>query len=769
MNPPPARRGDAAGGRTGETVRSAGGGFFQAAAIPLFACTIFLSAFLLFWIQPLFTKTVLPLLGGAPNVWNTALLFFQATLLVGYGYVHLATRRLSLRSQTLLHLGVLVAALAFLPPALAGASPPASGMPTAWLLGLLAASIGLPFMALSATSPLLQRWLSGTSHRAASDPYFLYAASNAGSVLALLAFPFLLEPWLGLARQRSLWSLFFVALLVLVGAVAGLAWKHTTVAAEPRTDSAPGRRDARAERAPRPAENPGPPAPSAPDRARWILLAFAPSSLLLGVTTHITTDLAAAPLFWVVPLALYLVTYILAFSRRAVGRRAAYELQPILVLLLAVTLGGQPPLSAALPLHLLTFFVVALVCHGELARRRPHPSHLTEFYVWIALGGALGGTFNALLAPLLFSSVLEYPLALALACTLRPTPHGERLAPDWRDVAVPAVLAVGGMAAAGAMAELSRWKWPLLVVLLSLVGAAVYGFRGRPVRFGLGVAALLLVAAVPFRSAFDLLESRRSFFGVYTVRLDPSGGFHLLFHGTTIHGAQAREPEGWDIPRMYYHPGGPLGDVMRHGPERREVGVVGLGVGSVACYAEEGQKWVFYEIDPLVERIARDTRHFHYLSECGGPAEVVIGDARLSLKAAPDDGFDLLIIDAFTSDAIPVHLMTREAVESYADKTREGGLIAFHISNRHMDLEPVLAGILAELGLAAALRHDAADARAERELHKSSTWVAASRSPESVEAIRRAESGWRDLRGKPGMRAWTDDYSNIVGVLKWNR
>ncbi|MFQ5678330.1 MAG: fused MFS/spermidine synthase, partial [Gemmatimonadota bacterium] len=652
----------------------------------VFSATLFVGAFLLFWIQPLFTKAVLPLLGGSANVWNTALVFFQAGLLAGYGYVHATSRLLSPRKQVGLHLALLVGAVFFLPPAVPDWEPPASELPIPWLLSLFGTGIGVPFLAIAATAPLLQRWLTRTSHVAASDPYFLYAASNAGSIFALLTFPSLLEPFLGLSRQRAYWSGLFGALVLLVLCAAWLALRAEGSDVEGEAD-----------------RNPRTTAPSRAARLRWLLLAFAPSSLLLGVTTHITTDVAATPLFWVVPLALYLLTYVIAFSRRpAIRHRTALAAQPFFVILLAVVLSGQLFLWAAIAAHLATFFVVALVCHGELARRRPHTRFLTEFYLWIAGGGLLGGIFNAILAPVLFPRVWEYPLMLVVACTLRPilgtgagsgAPAGESETPvpglAWRDVGFPAALLAGGWFLGRLASHPTPWQRPVLVLLLVATGTAVYAFRRRPIRFGLGVGALLLVLGTAIRSPFEVLESRRSFYGVYTIRSDANHEAYFLFHGTTVHGAALRDSAGWREPLAYYHPNGPLGSILGDDPGARRIGVVGLGVGSASCYARPGQQWTLFEIDPAVETLARDTRYFHYLQECGEGMRVVLRDARLALQEVPNGRFDRLIGDAFSSDAIPVHLLTKEAVDLYLAKTAPDGLLAFHITNRHMDLEPV--------------------------------------------------------------------------------
>lgn len=749
--------------------------------VPLFLAASFLGAALLFWIEPLFTKGVLPLLGGSPGVWNTALFFFQGTLLAGYAYVHLGTR-LSPRVQIGLHTVLLVCAVGFFlpPPAHPEWVPPLEALPVPWLLGRFTVAIGVPFLALAATAPLLQRWLASTDNEEARDPYFLYAASNAGSMTALLAFPLLLEPWLGLSTQAALWSAAFGAFAVLV-VLAGLVTMRRRATADPSPPApVPAGRDPEAPR-PAPAE-PRPPAggsegarggsastpPRSLDRLRWVLLTFVPSSLLLGVTAHISTDVAAFPLLWIVPLALYLATFVWAFARRpAVPLRRVLTLEALLVIPLSLTLAGRWPLALGIPLHLGTFFVIALACHAALARSRPPAGWLTEFYLWIAVGGMLGGLFNALLAPILFDSVLEYPLVLVLACLLRPRQAGARRLE--RTLGVAALLALAGALAYRAAPLALLPSTAGSVSLLLFLGFAVYAVRRRPIPFAAGVALLMVVSPMLLGPDFPLLERGRSFYGVYTVRTDPVTGAHLLFHGTTVHGVQATTPELRTEPVAYYSRRGPAGSLFR--PETLDdaasVGIVGLGTGALACYGREGQDWTFYEIDPLVVRLARDTRYFHYLSECGEAARITLGDARLSLREERGRAYDLLVLDAFSSDAIPAHLLTREALELYLGRIRPDGLLAFHISNRYMDLEPLLAALLDDLpadGLAATYTPpDSVVGSYDAATH----WIVASPSAERLQELRGVDPRWRALRGGGGLRPWTDDYSNPLAVLNW--
>ncbi len=742
-------------GGAGSSERVLGGGAAamvgQTGVLPLFAVTLFLSALLLFWVQPMFARMVLPLLGGSPGVWNTAMMCFQAGLLLGYGYVHLSGRWLSLRRTIGVHLALLALVSLALPIGLAtNLMPPTQGTPVLWLIGLMAAVVGLPFVAVSATAPLLQKWFAASGHPAGHDPYFLYGASNLGSILALLGYPLVLEPWLALQQQSAAWTIGYATLAMLVGSCGLLVWRTTSA----RATEAPAGRGERT-------------AVGWRRRLHWLVLAFVPSSLLLGVTAHISTDLAAVPLLWVVPLALYLLTFVLVFARRPLLQHGwMIKAQPFLVIPVALMFSFSAAFWLLLPLHLGAFFVSAMVCHGELARRRPPARDLTEFYLWLAVGGLLGGVFNALIAPVVFDAVWEYPIALVLACLLRPRGAGEHgrgvmdlLLPLivvllltmrlwWRDLGLPDL---GGL--------------DLLLVYVP-VAVLLYSFVERPRRFGLGMAAAL-GAAVLATGSDDVLHRARSFFGVYTVKADPAG-YHVLVHGTTIHGAQSIDPDARREPLTYYSRQGPLGQLLAslESPLPRTVGAVGLGVGTVACYRQPGQRWTFYEIDPLIEQIARDRRYFHYLADCAPDAEVVLGDARLSLRQAPRGNFDLLILDAFSSDAIPIHLMTRETLVLYLDKLAPNGVIALHVSNRNLDLAPMVAALVADAGLVAWRQgHEPAESDI-RGYQSVSAWIVIGRNATALGALV-DDPRWQPLEADPSVRPWTDDFSNIVSAFRW--
>ncbi|MBT3495058.1 MAG: fused MFS/spermidine synthase [Rhodospirillaceae bacterium] len=731
--------------------------------LPLYAVTLGLGALLLFWVQPMFSKMVLPLLGGSPAVWNIAMVFFQATLLAGYLYAHLGQRYLRPKRQAVVHLILLALAFSALPIAVAAdLHPPNDGQPAVWLLVLLTLSVGLPFFALAATAPMLQSWFAYTGHRDAANPYILYAVSNFGSILALLAYPVLLEPVLTLGQQSLTWAVGFTLLALLIGACAWLLLRrYQSGGADQRALDEIGL-SAQVDW---------------PRRLHWLALAFVPSALLLGVTQHISTDIASAPLLWVIPLILYLGTYVIVFARRPViSRRVAAFIQVPMVIILALLFFWQIRyLRLVLPLHLTVFFFIALVCHGELAKRRPVPSRLTEFYLWMSLGGVLGGAFTALLAPNIFDTVMEYPLALVAACLLRP-----RLdqAPMTALKALPLAILVALLVLPRVAGyDPDDFDLPWLLLHLLPMALLAYGCRRRPLLFGLAIAAILSSGAYDDRS--DEIAISRGFFGVNRVVARGSGDSSVLVfkHGTTKHGVQYTDPARQRIPLAYYHAKGPMGQVLLALDNRfDQVAVVGLGVGTAACYERPGRQWTFYEIDPLVVTLARDQGHFHYLTDCAPQARIVIGDGRLSLAREAAVGnnapsFDLLILDAFSSDAIPLHLVTREALAVYLSRLAPGGLIMFHISNRHINLRPVLADLAADAGIVAYVQRNHPKGRDK--YHYGSSWVAMARTARDlapVLASAPAASPWKMLKAKPGRRVWTDDYGNLITITRtWSR
>ncbi|MDB5308403.1 MAG: spermidine synthase [Gemmataceae bacterium] len=766
----------------------------------LYAVTLFVGATLLFLVQPLVGKLLLPLVGGTPGVWNACMVFFQAVLLGGYLYAHRSITQLGVRRQAGLHLALLVVVLlAFKIAAAATGSPvpvfsslvPADqDYPIAGVVTLLAAAVGVPFFVLSTTSPLLQRWFAATGHPAAKDPYFLYAASNAGSLLGLLAYPLLVEPRpeFTLAVQRWAWAggvLAYLA-LVLVCALTVLRTRNAECGMQNEDKNpAPDLRTRNAEKTAGPEfRNPQ----SAIRIARWVGLAALPSSLMLGVTTHVSTDLAPVPLLWVVPLALYLVSFIVVFARwpdpvhRAVGR-----VTPMLLLFVVLSLltGAVNPLGLIAGLHLAAFFGVCLVCHGELAKDRPPPEQLTAFYLWMSLGGVLGGMANALVAPVVFHRVgmVEYPLALALAALVRPRSEEADPGPPLRagDVALVLVLlglAVGLVLAVPRLVSLppepnAPDAMPARLLrgglMFGLPAVAAFALVRRPARYALALAALLAAGTLDPGQLGATLHMERNFFGVVRVTRSADGRFVNLIHGTTLHGQQRADEPGPPRPLTYYHEKGPVGSLFRSLPADRvrRVAVVGLGIGSVAAYAKPGQEWTFYEIDPAVVRIAHDPRFFTFLSTCrAAKCDVVLGDARRQLTRAPDGEFDVIILDAFSSDSIPVHLLTREAVRLYVQKLAPAGVLAVHVSNAHLDLPPLVNRLAADHDppLAARYRHDHPVKGAE-DGKEVSQWMVLARTETDLGPMARGPY-WEPVRGPPRGPVWRDDFANLLWAWK---
>ncbi len=713
-----------------------------AATVPLFGATIFLAAGLVFLVQPLAAKLVLPLVGGTPAVWAVTLVFFQAVLLAGYAWAHLSLRLLPLRLQPFVQLPLLLAPFLVLPIAVSAGAAPAGQSPALWLLGVLALAVGLPFFAVTTASPVLQRWFSATGHRAAGDPYFLYAASNAGSLIGLLAYPLLLEPHLTLVQQSRVWLVGY-AVFVALAALCALrlyASRSSVLAALPRAAASAA------------ASIPG------PTRVRWVALAAIPSSLILGTTSYLSTSIAAVPLLWVIPLAIYLLTFVLAFARSAPFSSRTLGLGVVVssVLVAASLLQLAPlPIAALVAIHCGNLFFVALLVHRKLALERPPVERLTEFYLLLSLGGVLGGAFNALAAPVLFNAIVEYPLALVLALLLLP---GER---SLRKDLVPSILYCSLLVIALPIAALGGTG----AIRLAL-GAAVFGllaFARRPARFMLGLTVLLTVATFGQQS----LHAERTFFGVLRV-IDGPQHERVLTHGITIHGAQSLDPARRREPLGYYTRSGPFGQVYAaHERSVRRVAVVGLGVGALAAYGRPGDRYTFYELDPAVARIASNPRWFTFLADSRAETRIVIGDGRLELARARPAAYDLLVLDAFNSDSVPVHLLTREAVETYLRELAPDGVVALHITNNHLDMEPVVAGIARSLGLAGVAQDYEPGAAAVERGARRAHWVVLGRSRSALGELA-ADARWHPLTGR-GEPVWTDQFSNILSVVDWRR
>jgi SAM-dependent methyltransferase len=729
----------------------------------LFAPTIFLSAFLLFCSEPMVGKMMLPLLGGAAAVWITCLLFFQLMLLAGYGYAHALERYATVRTQMIVHSILMLAALLFLPMHFA-ARPDAAATshPTLWLLGQLIRTVGIPFGVVSTTAPLLQNWLSKTSTASGKDPYFLYAVSNAGSLLALLAYPVLIEPRLGVRLQSESWFAAYAALVLMLFGAAATVWKHLgeseTVTHPPKSAAAV----ADAERV------------SWKLRFFWLAAAFVPSALMLAVTNHMLLNLASVPFLWVLPLAVYLITFMIAFARRfRLSPITLSRIVPVILLVLFPFVAASKPVAARLlwyllGAHILVLFAGALLCHTVLASRRPDTRHLTEFYFWVALGGALGGIFVAVMAPFLFRTVVEYPLLVAMIAFFRETRDPDQKI-NWRDWLYPAMLGLLVAAAwyglTWAMVDVSEDTKTAVAIDAVLVLVA-YLFRKRRFRFALAMAVLIFgysLALPAFLDSNQVVYIARDFFGIKKVVYEVESNMRKLLHGDTLHGQESQDPALSGQPLSYYHETGPAGDVMKMISDRpsQHVGVVGLGTGSMAGWARPNRHVTYFEIDPQIVDVA--TNFFTFFRRCDKNCDVVMGDGRLSIEKQPDSTFDVLMLDAFDSDSIPAHLVSREAVQMYLRKLKPNGMILFHVSNRYMNVEGLVSTLVVDASLESLARYDDDE---EAPGKTSSDYIVAARRPESLGSLEQNEN-WTRVEKPDGIQPWTDDYSNMLQIVRW--
>jgi hypothetical protein len=737
-----------------------------ALVLPVTAGTLFVSAFLLFSVQPFFAKMVLPRLGGSPAVWSVAMVFFQSMLLAGYGYAHFLTSRLSLRLSVIIHICLLAAATLALPIAIPDGwgRAPADGQ-SFWLIGLFLVSVGLPFFAVSANGPLLQAWFAKTGHPHASDPYFLYGASNIGSFASLILYVVLIEPLTNLGQQGTLWTIGF---LVLAGLIAACGFLTTGLQQSAAPVSSAAQADSNVS------------IPSSQiwrERIAWTAYAFLPSALLVAVTAQVSTDVAAVPFLWIVPLALFLLTFVIVFQKQPlIGQRMAERLAPWLVVpLLYTTLHPlRLPMAFEIGFHFTTFFVLALCSHGALAARRPASSRLTEFYFAMSIGGVLGGVFSSLAAVQLFSWVAEYPLLLIAALVLVPALCGS--SPKRHIlISVGAGLLFSACLAAvdviGLFSTISSLG-SLLLINAALCLAAIYFIFRSPAAVIMLCCALFANTAL-FNSYFLVAHTERSFFGVLRVIDSPDIGVRRFQHGTTLHGAiriaDVTGAPGRPLPLTYYTSDGGIALAIEAarknlGGKIAQAGIIGVGAGSLACQFQLGEKLDFFEIDPAVVRIAQDPSRFTFLSECGQDTQMIIGDGRIELSQVPAARYDVLVVDAFSSDSIPVHLMTREAIELYMQRLKPSGLVVLHISNNHLELKSVVGAIGKSLGLSV---------RSALFTPKNTPETLDMAVPSTVAVLARSDAALGtildDARWQPvnaGATApWTDGYSNLLAAM----
>jgi SAM-dependent methyltransferase len=736
----------------------------------LFVLTIFTGSFLLFLVQPMVARMALPKLGGAPAVWNSAMLVYQALLLAGYAYAHRLTRETA-RTQSMVHIIVLLLAAIWLPISLATLKIPADGSPIFWVPWLLVASIGPLFFAVAAQAPLMQRWFSLAGNT--GEPYALYAASNIGSFLGLITYPLLVEPFMPIQQQSGLWSGLYAILVVLVLSCAWTLYRYQNhVETAPRSASA------------------SLPATRWRKRLYWIALSAVPSGLMLSTTAHLTTDLVAMPLLWVIPLGLYLLSFSVAFSDNRLLSRVFTRVTSTVLLLAAATAfasaGGS--VMSSLMSTILLLFSVSTTLHAEMYRTRPDAEQLTEFYLMMSIGGVVGGLFCAIAAPLLFDWTWEHPLLIFASALLIPQIRlfnlsgGDSSADSGRNTATLAlgVIALVVGVIGGVMDPAGNgWVKLTITVVMIIVGLFVIGNR---IAYALIVAGIMAVSGGVFnlQQSFDNVRWR-SYFGIYTVKSDDTGQYRWLTHGTTLHGMQSlTQPK---LPISYYGAASGVGLAFAkaealYGPNAA-VGVVGLGSGTLACYAKPGQKWDFFEIDPLMVEIAKDKKIFSYLDRCTPDAAIHIGDARLTVAERPKASLDMLAIDAFSSDSIPLHLLTKEAFDVYRRVLKPNGILVVHISNRHIDLKPVLAAEAKAGGWSLALRKDGPPEKDLSRGIRASIWVAMSMDGKMLAKLTgplAATNGayydpalWVKMPPASDTRRWSDDYASVLPhLLMWD-
>lgn len=738
--------------------------------VPVFSTTLILSAFLLFSVQPMFGKMILPVLGGSSAVWNTAMMFFQLVLLAGYAYAHFTSRFLNIRHQAILHILLLGAFLFVLPIALpAGTAPPEGKDPTLWQIGLMFTVVGGPFFALSGTAPILQRWFAKTPHKDADNPYFLYAASNLGSFAALLSYPVIIEPIIGITSQSIHWASCYLVLIGLILLSAGNVWSSAKEKLEEE------KKDRSEEIV------------TWNTRFWWLLLAFVPSSLLLGVTTFITSDIASVPLLWVLPLAAYVGSFVIAFARKEIiSYKMTMWLQGFAFSFAIFWMFIQTTTAIFLiAIHLILFTLIALASHINLAKLRPHSSRLTEFYLIVSIGGALGGTFNALVAPNIFSAPIEYPLILTLAAFLRylgepgfklketfsktiEVIKGKKDKNFYRTIASLPLIAIVVGASIFALATSGANKSFLYIGLFSTIGILTLVYR----RWSFATIVVLAFSAAMLKMWYldpGILALKRNFYGVYKIIEKPEHKTRYLVSGVTLHGGQPLSDESRLIPVTYYNPNTSCGEAFnffeKYAPKgEQKVAIIGLGVGSLSCYGDSNRHYDYYEISSLVADIASNDEYFTYLSDCGTSNSIILGDGRIKLAEASNNHYDLIVLDAFSSDSIPVHLLTSEAFLMYKKKLKPNGMIIVHISNKYMDLKPVVTTSARDTGMAAFFKTTASGNIANTDVKYEVAMFGVVTDNKDM-LLDLTQNGWIEAKISPNRRSWTDDYANILSVL----
>ncbi|WP_371397352.1 spermidine synthase [Fretibacter rubidus] len=729
------------------------------AMISVFTLAILLSAVLLFSVQPMFTKLVLPLLGGSSNVWNTAMVFFQAVLLLGYIYAHVITKYLPLKAQIIIHMAVLGLGCFFLPLSIAqGWTPPDGGAQSLWLIGLFGISVGAPFFAISANAPLLQRWFSRVDHKDAQDPYFLYAASNAGSLLSLLLYPIVFEPALRVGEQTALWAVGYGLLMVIIVGAGITAFRNQATVTSQTTEQETSRGVVTINR-----------------RLFWIFLAFIPSSLMLGVTSHMTNNIASTPFLWVMPLALYLLTFVIAFAKnppigsKHLGYVAAFAIMASLFF----GFYYKANVLLSIGVSLSAYFIISLACHSRLVEDRPNTSHLTEFYIWMSVGGVLGGMFNALLAPVVFNGIYEYLIVLILSylVVLRVSKiesvsfslKGKLLALTLGTAVIALVLTVIGQ--------------PAKVAIIAAGCAFFFGLRmltqASPRVLVMDISLVFGLALLLPGLALPKLFQDRSFFSLLTVKAEASeyGTVHKFIHGDTVHNYQLQDDGLSTVPLAYYAADNSFDIGMQFARSLTpqgdlSVAMIGLGAGAMACYERPTDNWTYYEIDQAVVDMARNPKYFSYIQDCSYGSDIVTGDARLKIGDLAPKSQDYIVVDAFSSNSIPAHLVTREAFALYRSRLKDTGVVFFHTSNRMLDVDSLVIRLAEDAGLSA--RHffkNDFDGEPYQDFQSTSSAVMIGTEAQ-MSALSNFDARWTVMTPSEDVALWSDDYSNVVATMR---
>lgn len=729
---------------------------------PFFTVTILLSACLLFLVQPLFARMALPLLGGTPTVWAVAMCFFQGTLLVGYAYAHFLRNFTPPLFALIIHSLVLFAAFAMLPFSAPVSSEPISGISAGvTLIWLYTKSIGFPFFALSATAPLLQSWFGRTHHAQASNPYFLYAASNIGSIGALLVYPLLIEPLLGLESQARIWTFMFSILMIAI-TVCGHLHLQNQVAPN-AANVANGNSEII----------------TAGRRFYWVVMAFVPSALLVAWTNYLTADIASAPFLWLPPLVMFLLTFVLEFRDRPFIRGCFLAMaQGLSVPMALVFQFGLAPyaLLPAIAVSGLAFMASALICHRQLYNSRPSAGRLTEFYMLMSIGGVCGGLFVSIISPLVFTTNIEYPLLLITALVLRqkldPPESKNELPFSVRSVALVLAVVVGLFTASSIFAA-AFYSNPLELAVLGTIPVILLMKR----LYLLAVMAACIIPVLMSVGRLNEVTTIRNYFGILNVQNVPDTGMRLLRHGTTVHGAQrlaelASGFSGLPQPLTYYTRTGGITralvakqDQLRLAGKSGAIGVIGLGTGAMSCYRRANEDWTFFEINPDMISIAQNPHYFTFLSKCGSGIKMVEGDARITIAAQPAKIFDYLLIDAFTSDSIPTHLLTVEAVQAYKKHMKHDGLIVFHLSNRFMDLLPYVAATVAKAEPSMQNRVLVDQTSAEGGIAATPSVSMVFSTDQQVLEMIDKEFGAKHIQPPNIVGPWTDDFTNTPAAI----